>query len=500
MIRPNGRRLHVFNSGLEVWLYDDANRDAIRSTAPDSASGGMPGAFADLTRAGQVVGYGLHQDDELDVEVHVGKPFTEAELAVARWLAPQTAWLRLPSGRLCVESNDASRIGEEEPTDQGAHVDVPPGDYRLTLLRVDHEALSREKLQWTGPQEVILLSPGGKKSDAATGLLPFQQRRGSDWIGRYQVDGNRAEALAWFGDYWDTGVVNLDAKALAKLGLKAGMYFQVNVPAAGLTLVSVFAESWTEGRKLRPPAGVSLDNYGYAALSPMSEWNGAVALFCRREKATTRIEDEHHNTWLPASVEVLAAHPQAPKATATLAPSALDQKQYFDSGFLGVVLCDLLPGSDDLDEFPLPVALAELGVQLGKLGLQSQGDFEWEQASDLDDAVEFCCRLYSGKEGVWAAAIAAEGFFDFIFVSRFNDNTWLVTGLADDLQNLVNNARASGVVNQGISIQCRDKPLAEIYTAHVAAVAASGKNLVRGPGNAQQCAEIFSRFRQIALG
>ena len=35
---------------------------------------------------------------------------------------PQTAFLKLPSGRLCVESNDASRIGPEEPAEEGAVV------------------------------------------------------------------------------------------------------------------------------------------------------------------------------------------------------------------------------------------------------------------------------------------------------------------------------------------------------------------------------------------
>jgi hypothetical protein len=86
----------------------------------------MPYGFNELTRQGLVVGNSLQQDDDFEIAIHVGEPLTEDELAVARWLEPQTAFLRLPSGRLCVESNDASRIGPEQPTEQGARLDVPP--------------------------------------------------------------------------------------------------------------------------------------------------------------------------------------------------------------------------------------------------------------------------------------------------------------------------------------------------------------------------------------
>src|SRR5262245_29080834 len=108
----SGHRLRVPNSGREVWLYDDANRERIRAgNVPTELPTGMPADFAELTRGGFIVGYGLAQDDDVDVEVHVDGPLTASELAKGRWLAPQTAFLRLPSGRLCVESNDASRVG-----------------------------------------------------------------------------------------------------------------------------------------------------------------------------------------------------------------------------------------------------------------------------------------------------------------------------------------------------------------------------------------------------
>src|SRR5262245_39589022 len=63
-IRLGGTRVTVENSGLEVWLYDDANRETIASAGPsDDGAGGMPPAFEASTCKGLIVGYSLYQDD-----------------------------------------------------------------------------------------------------------------------------------------------------------------------------------------------------------------------------------------------------------------------------------------------------------------------------------------------------------------------------------------------------------------------------------------------------
>lgn len=94
VVRPGGTRINVFNSGLEVWLYDDGNLKTIRAAATkaDPGAGGMPGGFEKLTKKGLVVGYSLYQDDSVDAEVHVGIPFTAMD---SRWDAGLTR--RLPS-------------------------------------------------------------------------------------------------------------------------------------------------------------------------------------------------------------------------------------------------------------------------------------------------------------------------------------------------------------------------------------------------------------------
>ena len=63
-----------------------------------------------------------------------------------------------------------------EACDKGAIVAVPRGDYRLTLYRIDYEALEREEMSWTGATEVIVLTRGGVKKDDVAGLLPFEER------------------------------------------------------------------------------------------------------------------------------------------------------------------------------------------------------------------------------------------------------------------------------------------------------------------------------------
>ena len=166
-IRDGGTHLSLFNSGLEVWLYDNANADTIRdSGALDFRRESKGESFEALTKRGMIVGYSLHQDDELEIAVYVGDPLSETELSMSRWLEPQTAFLRVPSGRLCVEPNDSCRVGPETPTEKGGVVDVPPGDYRVTLYRVDHEALFREQPRVEGRS-------GGRGADRRAVATPM---------------------------------------------------------------------------------------------------------------------------------------------------------------------------------------------------------------------------------------------------------------------------------------------------------------------------------------
>jgi hypothetical protein len=497
--RAGGRRVSVFNSGLEVWLYDEANRERIANAgSPDEGFGGMPPRFERSTEQGLVVGYSLRQDDELDIEVHVGRSFTKKELGVGHWLEPQHALLKLPSGALCIESNDASRVGPERPGEKGAIVEVPPGDYRLTLLRVDHEALDREEREWAGPQEVVLLTPGGKAADAASTLLPFEERRDTTWVGKHTTRGSKADVLVWFGDYWDTYFVNLDGEACAALGLEPGRYFRTHVPEAGLSIVSVFGNSWDEARRLPAPTNITLDEYGYAAVTTPQDWAPHEALFGRRETAKTRAEARHHNTWLAGTLEVLdpAAHPPSAPTT-EVGLIDLASKQFFDDAFLPLLFSDMFPGTDDLEVLPLSEAISLVDSEAAELGLQPQGDIGWTHETPLGRQ-EIGARLYTGSPGTFAALIAAEGRIEFFFLSELLDGNWVVTGLADELgaQIMRIDDRGLPLPHPRIRLTNVDEPIPTMRATHARVL---GKARVAdAPQDLVEAAAALTRFLELA--
>ncbi|HET9532203.1 MAG TPA: hypothetical protein VFQ92_17720 [Blastocatellia bacterium] len=502
-VRDGGTSLSIPNSGLEVWLYDDSNRDTIRrADSSDDGFGGMPPRFEERTRQGLVVGYSLRQDDDLRITVFVGPPLTEDEMAVARWLEPQRAFLQLPSGRLCIESNDASRIGPEEPTDTGAVVEIPAGDYRVTLYRIDQEALDRERLTWQGPEEVIVLTPGGSPEDAATDLLPFEPRRDTDWIGKYSVRGKSADALVWFGDYWDTFIVNLDRAAVSALAMSPGSYIRTQVPAAGITLVSVFAESWDKAKRLPPPAGVELDEYGYCALCRMGDWDGAEALFCRRDTTKMRVEDEHHNIWLSALVEVLDVKAQElPQPGQMFAPTELRTKSYFDPGFLCLILSDVLPEVADMDELDMASALDMLDKRFAKMGLRPQGDMIYTDRVGVRSA-EASCRLYTGPPDSFSVILAGEGIFELVFISELENGDWVVTGLADEIEGRIMSRGPDGipVPHPRIHLQSMDESLSKIFAAHKKSLRKARASPLPAPKSLEEAVGALERFLAVAFG
>jgi hypothetical protein len=501
-VRAGGTAITVQNSGLEVWLYDEANRDAIRKPRgkKDRGGGGMPPDFSAKTKEGLVVGYSLLQDDAVTAAVYAGEPFTDEELSVGRWLEPQSAFLTLPSGSLCIESNDASRIGPETPGEKGALVKLPKGDYKLTLYRADQEALDREGIAWKGPQELILLTPGGKKSDAATDLLPFEQRRDTDWVGKYTIRGKAADALLWFDDFWDSFFLNLDAAAVAKLKLTPGAYFRTTVPRTGHALVSVYASNWEEARRFPRPDGVPLDEYGYAALLNFQDWNGAQGMFCRREKAKAIVKDKDVKTWLPCTVDVLDAKPQEVKATARgFTEATLADGDYFGASpeFLGLILSDLLPGVGDLDEFPLPAAVKRFDKEFGKLKLAPVGDVSWEEAID-DQPTEFTARLYAGRDDCFAAVIAQEMNIHVAFLTEREDGRWTLTGLLDDYQMTIERAESKRAKGSKTTIESLDAKLAAICKTHERSL--EGENVKKAPATRDDAEGAFRRFLTAAFG
>jgi len=482
-----------------VWLYDEAHLEAIRHAGPpESGHGGMPPGFEASTAAGLIVGYGLLQDDDVDVEVHVGRPFTKKELSGGRWLEPQRAYLRLPSGRLRIESNDASRVGPEEPGAEGVTVEVAPGDYRLTLLRADHEALVRDGVEWTGAQELILLEPGGTMADAARDILPFEHRRDLDWVGKHRIDGSRADALVWFEDALDSFFINLDRPALTEMGLLPGGYLRTQVPDAELTLVTAFHDSWREAKRLPPPAGVPLDEYGHGALIVRQDWRPAESLFCGRERAQKRVANAHLAEWVSAVVEVLdpSSHPPC-EVVDQVEPIRLRDQQYFDESFLAMVLCMLLPEVDGLDELPLGDAIARIDESMSRWQLEPQGDVRWTQSDGLR-GLDLGVRLYTGAKDASAAIVAARGSFEVVFTSELENGRWIVTGLADELDRRIMRVGALGLPEPHpvITLTTLDEPIEAVRSAHWDAIA--DEAVLAAPASLDEAIASFRRLMAAA--
>lgn len=440
LLRPDAARVEVFNSGLEVWIYDEANAKTIVDKGLWRAL--VDGGATD----GNLVGYGLRQDDSLCIDVIVGPTLTAKELSAACWLEPQHALLRAPSGKLAVESNDSCRVAQEaeDRTDKGGRVDVPAGNYRLTLYRIDHEALKREEKTWSGAQEIIVLTPGGKPKDDARGLLPFKETADSSWVGKVTISGSTARGLVWFDDYWDTYFANLDSACVKKLGLKPGSYLRTTVPATGHVLVTVFAKDWKEGAKLKPPAGPKLTEFGFGAITTPQRWGDHEALFCRRVKAEKVVEDKHKTVWHEAIFEVFEAEPATPAkknvenalfaGTAGVYEQAvLSDKDYFENDEF--ILCMKLDGriaGVAFDErLPLDEAVTKLDAAMAGLGLKLVGDFSFELPTD-DEPREFTVRAWGGPKDLFAAAWASIDSFEVFFYSRLASGDWLLTGTIDE--------------------------------------------------------------------
>lgn len=191
-IRQGAIPIHIYSEGPVVFLYDEAHEEQIRDTDPEIIWGSSPEAFEDpatreLLASGEMLIYGPDGDGGVDLEVVVGAPLLEKELSSGKWYAPETGYLSLPSGRLCVHSYNTLPMGDndDDPPDEGAVVEVPAGIYRVTMYRKDWDAMedagmvSFDEAQETGVDvygqgrvdEVIVLTPAQKVPAGTTNIL-----------------------------------------------------------------------------------------------------------------------------------------------------------------------------------------------------------------------------------------------------------------------------------------------------------------------------------------
>jgi len=177
-IREESTAVEIYNEGLVVFLYDEANSTTIIETNPallESFGGETDEALAELVKNGLLVAYELEQDDELAIEISIGPPLGPEELGQGRWHTPQRAPISIPSGKLCVEGYNNLRLSPDyDPSeDPGAVLDIPAGEYVLSLYRIDWEALAEAGFggdieEWGGPWQVIVFTEASEAETAGS--------------------------------------------------------------------------------------------------------------------------------------------------------------------------------------------------------------------------------------------------------------------------------------------------------------------------------------------
>lgn len=320
MIRKGTRKVEVENEGLVVFLYDESHAQRIEARNPSLLEGfGEDDAddevLLKLARQGTLVAYEKIQDDDLDIDVIVGRRLTRKELAQGLWLEPQEGFIRLPSGRLRIDSYNSLGIGPEEPDADGVVVEVKPGDYVVTLYRLDLLALDDADLDDADvdpedlPDEVIVLTDA-KKANKPTPLramlrVPQETTDLPDWVGQYTIDGHTFRGLVRFDPDFDGFYLNLNPDAAAALDLRAEMRIELEVEGASRRYEAVYLGEETSAamrivhafqKSKKTPKG-----FAHASWVTDSEGRECDHLIFQAMDEHFEIESELRDRWIPAT-------------------------------------------------------------------------------------------------------------------------------------------------------------------------------------------------------
>jgi len=222
-------KIDTYNDGLTVFLYDAAQRvelDDINIGEVVEAHLGVDELelqYRQISDAGRLVAYQLDQDDEISAELAVGVPLSDAERATLGVGPPQHTFLDVPSGELCVESYNSLKLGAFPGEETGVKVQVPPGEYTLSLYQKDFSGWSDSKLErYRGPLQLLILTQTDELSppEDRHAYLPWLPPAGApDWVGDWRIDDDGV----FHGRFIVPIGINLDRRAAQRMGLRAGM-------------------------------------------------------------------------------------------------------------------------------------------------------------------------------------------------------------------------------------------------------------------------------------
>lgn len=312
-LMASAQRVKVFNSGLEVWLYDPSFRAPLKASGAfetDAGEGVFEKAMRGFVQKGRIMAYSLMQDDSIDVAVSVRKPLAPAELGSIPWREPQVGFLRLPTGRLVIESNDSLTLRKLKPTDPGAEITVPPGDYLVTLYRVDWDALAEDEIEWDGPSEFITLTSGAmaKPVRGQPAVLAWEKPESND--ASWKIEGGLYAGAAIFDDDLMAMRIAIGQEGVSQLGLLDRSVTLLSVPELNFEIALV----WISGdrrqgayydrlERLHPPKACLGKEWAICNLQV--ETQGDQTIFCLRRDARSKIPRKDRGAWRRATMRVL---------------------------------------------------------------------------------------------------------------------------------------------------------------------------------------------------
>jgi len=242
-------RVRAYNEGLVVYLYDDSLLEVSKQRGDidqlqwqDKCGREAASAFP----PGDLLAYELRQDDDIRVDVAVHPPLSPEEIAQIGALEPLSGFLRLSTGRLCVECANNFRFDpeyDEAEEEHGAIVQVPHGGYRVWVYHIDMDAMpADEQYEYRGPFQVITLETVATEEIPPRGsaYLPFprkkkalpERRLDTSWSGKYTLEGDVFTGI-FVHNYDVSGpCINFDRHAEIALALRIGCRLAIEFESA----------------------------------------------------------------------------------------------------------------------------------------------------------------------------------------------------------------------------------------------------------------------------
>jgi len=268
----------MYNDGLSVFLYDDSYLEELSD--PNLAEvvreramiAGASERDEKISEKRKLLVYELQQDDSLRIDLSVGSPLDDREMKELESRPPLKGYLSIPSGRLCVESANCLRLHPDyDGAEHGAVLEVPPGDYLVTIYHADLERLPQgDRGGDPPPRQFITLTstaPEDRPAHPRASLpsAPEQGARRRSWTGKYRIEGSefRGEIIPSPLPF----ATNLDGNAERELGLRFGIPLLLAISGARLEsiytsrLSDIHRISWIYGKRISEKIQKKLRTY-----------------------------------------------------------------------------------------------------------------------------------------------------------------------------------------------------------------------------------------------